>query len=200
MVSNFQVFKTSGKLETNSYYLTIDGVDYVVDPGKGIGMYLDSNKKYNVLITHGHYDHIAGILELNVGKIFISPEDSENLKTPSLNLSLFFDELFSVDVEWYNIDEYFTTIVAPGHTLGSRIILIEGHIFTGDVVFSNTIGRVDLYLDKDLAIRMREEMKKVIRNLREHFKNLPRESKICPGHGEIVSLKRLFEINPFFKL
>jgi len=199
MIENLKVFKTSGELQTNSYSFTINGIDYIVDPGKGIGNYVDKTKTYDVIITHGHYDHIAGLKEINVGKIYISPEDSECLSNPSLNLSIFFDEIFSIDYKWYNIDEYFETILAPGHTAGSRIIIINGHLFTGDVVFSDTIGRVDLYIDKEKAKKMREEMKKTIENLRRIFKTFPDDWKICPGHENQTTIKRLFEINPFFK-
>ncbi|MGQ9856113.1 MAG: MBL fold metallo-hydrolase [Fervidobacterium sp.] len=197
-ISDLKTYKTSGEFETNTYVFTIDGITYVVDPGIGAGKYLDG-VKCDVILTHGHYDHIAGLSEIEYEKVYISPEDSEALTDPSINLSLFFDTQFSLDLDWYNLDKYFNTVFAPGHTKGSRIVLFEGVIFTGDVVFSNSIGRVDLYIDENEKAKMREEMKKTIYSLRNFFKTLPQDWYICPGHGEIVTIKRLFELNPFFK-
>ncbi|MFN3328997.1 MAG: MBL fold metallo-hydrolase, partial [Fervidobacterium pennivorans] len=98
------------------------------------------------------------LTEVKVKKLFISPEDSRCLYEPSENLSVLFDEHFSMNIQWYNIDEYFNTIPAPGHTEGSRIITFDGYIFTGDVVFSNTVGRADLYYDQSKRKTMKIEM------------------------------------------
>lgn len=198
-INNLKIFKTSGNLETNTYVFNIKDELYIIDPGVGIGKYLDEDCEYNVLITHGHYDHIGGLTEVKVKKLFISPEDSRCLSEPSENLSILFNEHFSTDLKWYNIDEYFSTIPAPGHTEGSRIITFDGYVFTGDVVFSNTVGRADLHYDQSKRKIMKIEMIKTIKYLNEIFKSYPSDCLICPGHGEIVSIEKLFTSNPFFK-
>lgn len=198
-IDNLEIFKTSGNFETNTYVFNIKDEFYIIDPGVGIGKYLDKDCEYNVLITHGHYDHIGGLTEVKVKKLFISPEDSRCLSNPSENLSTLFDKYFVVDIKWYNIDEYFSTIPAPGHTEGSRIILFDNYIFTGDVVFSNTVGRADLYYDQSKRKTMKIEMIKTIKHLNDFFKTLPISWLLCPGHGEIVSIEKLFNLNPFFK-
>ena len=198
-IEDIEVFKTSGDFETNTYKFSIDGLTYIVDPGFGIENYVDNKEKVDVLITHGHYDHISGLSKLNIERVYISPEDSVALTDPTSNLSALFTEPFSFEIEWYNIDEYFQTVFAPGHTPGSRIIIFDGAIFTGDVVFSSSIGRVDLYIDKSEHVKMRKQMTTTIKQLRDLFKTLPQDWYICPGHGEIVTIERLFRINPFFK-
>jgi|BenlonsequeITSRD_1030534.scaffolds.fasta_scaffold00146_52 glyoxylase-like metal-dependent hydrolase (beta-lactamase superfamily II) len=198
-LSQIEILKTSGEFETSTYKFNLDGITYLIDPGFGIGGKVKKDRQVDVIITHGHYDHISGLPEIDFDRIYISPEDSIALTDPISNLSAFFTEPFAFEVEWYNIDEYFQTIVAPGHTPGSRIIIFEGVIFTGDVVFSNSIGRVDLYVDKLEQAEMRKQMTATIKRLRGLFKTLPEDWYICPGHGDIVTIKRLFEINPFFK-
>jgi len=71
-----------------------------------------------------------------------------------------------MDISWYNIDEYFHTIFAPGHTPGSRIVVFDGVLFTGDTVFSNTIGRSDL----GVIPGQQRVMSKTIKNLSKIFK------------------------------
>ncbi len=193
--NDLRIFNTSGELQVNTYVFDLHGITYVVDPGKGIGKYMDKSVKYDVIITHGHYDHIAGVRELNVDRLYISPEDSAFLKEPRLNLSRFFDDIVSMDISWYNIDEYFHTILAPGHTPGSRIVVFDGVLFTGDTVFSNTIGRSDL----GVILGQQRAMSKTIKNISKIFKQFPKEWYVCPGHGDIVTLEKLFRINPFFK-
>jgi len=100
-----------------------------------------------------------------------------------------------MDISWYNIDEYFHTIFAPGHTPGSRIVVFDGVLFTGDTVFSNTIGRSDL----GVILGQQRAMSKTIKNISKIFKQFPKEWYVCPGHGDIVTLEKLFRINPFFK-
>lgn len=198
-ISNFMVFQTSGELMTNTYVFQIEGINYIVDPGKGIGKYIDTQKNYEVLLTHGHYDHIAGLEEIKINRLYISSEDSVCLSDPSSNLSILFNTFFSTNIQWYNIDNYFKTIPSPGHTSGSRVIIFDGFIFTGDVVFADTIGRVDLYLDTSMRKVMHIEMKRTLANLKEVFRKLPQNWKVCPGHGEMVELSNLFLLNPYFK-
>ncbi|MEN3041776.1 MAG: MBL fold metallo-hydrolase [Fervidobacterium sp.] len=199
IMRNFKVFQTSGELRTNTYLLSTNGVNYIIDPGKGVSEFVQLDTQYQVILTHGHYDHISGLNEIRPQKLYISNEESVYLSDPYLNLSILFGELFSIDIRWYNVDEYFQVIPAPGHTYGSRVIIFDGFIFTGDVVFIDTIGRVDLYLDNSVRRKMREEMKNTVSVLREKFKKLPQDWIVCPGHGNIFELRELFKLNPFFK-
>lgn len=191
---NYQVFKTSGVLQTNSYIFEKNEKTYVVDPGSGIGNYIDNSKEVYVLLTHGHFDHIMGLNEINVKKVYISPEDKEMLFHSKLNYSTIVGnpfEYYNID-KIKNIDEHFYTIKTPGHTLGSRVIIIEDLIFTGDTVFCETIGRSDLSGSK-------EKMIETIKKLNEIFKNMDESYKILPGHMSQCTLKTLFNKNPYFK-
>lgn len=183
--------KTSGFISTNTYIFEKNGMTYVVDPGYGISKYL-KDEKVNVLLTHGHYDHISGLPELNVNEVYISEEDSEMLHDPNKNFSFLFGKDFVFRGKVKNIDEYFSTIESPGHTIGSRIIIVDDVIFTGDTVFCNTIGRSDLGGSKEL-------MNETVKNLNKLFSKLDENMLILPGHENICKISDLFRINPFFK-
>ncbi|SHH55057.1 MBL fold metallo-hydrolase [Thermosipho atlanticus] len=188
---NFKLIKTSGFLATNTYIFEKDGITYVVDPGYGIGNYL-KDKPVIALLTHGHFDHIAGLPELNLIDVYISDEDKEMLYDAEKNFSYLFGQKFIFEGDTKNIDELFDTIKAPGHTLGSRIVIHGNLIFTGDTIFCSTIGRSDLGGSKKL-------MNETIKKLNKKFLEFLEDMLILPGHENICKVSELFKINPFFK-
>lgn len=196
-----KLLRTSGHFQTNSYWLELETGILVIDPGMGIVSKLQEffgnsdSFELDVALTHAHYDHVSGIPELRVSRLFVSNEDCPLLRSPELNLSAAFGDPLTVETPCLDIDQQFSTIPAPGHTPGSRVLVFEGYIFTGDVVFSNTVGRSDL----SSLPNAREVMVETLKRLRDFFLGLPPNWLVLPGHGEVVSLEKLFTINPFFK-
>ncbi|QTA38813.1 MBL fold metallo-hydrolase [Thermosipho ferrireducens] len=184
------LIKTSGIFMTNTYIFEYKNRLHVVDPGKGIGDFV--KEKVVVLLTHGHFDHILGLSELNIESVFVSLEDRELLQDPIANFSQFFNQPFVYEGKIENIDDYIETIKVPGHTIGSRIIRVNNYVFTGDTVFCNTIGRSDLGGSKKL-------MEETIRSLNGLFRKWSPDYVILPGHENICTLKELLKVNPFFK-
>ena len=120
-------------LETN------EGVS-VVDPGeaKPILDYLDKNNKIlkDILITHHHFDHTAGVPELeNIisGSIY-GPKNSYDLINEEVSEGDSFDSL----------GIRFEIIEVPGHTLDHIAFFNKENniLFCGDTLFAGGCGRV----------------------------------------------------------
>ncbi len=80
---------------------------------------------------------------------------------------------------------------APGHTEGSTIYLAGDAAFTGDVLFSGTIGRTDLPGGDDLVMA---------RTLRDVVVRLPAGTRVLPGHGRATTMAVELHHNPFLNL
>jgi len=164
-------------------------------------------KEIFIINTHCHYDHIGNdekILEklhknFNT-KIFICEHDKETIlnKDGSKILNYLFNEdvpeineemiNFISDNTLINIGETNLKIIStPGHTYGSISIYEEKtkSLFTGDLIFRDTIGRSD-FVDGNFEL----QKKSIEKILNIDFKNL------CPGHGEIgnfMSAQRVYK-------
>jgi glyoxylase-like metal-dependent hydrolase (beta-lactamase superfamily II) len=178
-------------LSTNTY---IVNDEIIIDPGIGIGKYLEEDKKYNIYLTHAHFDHIAGIEEINYEKIFIHPADVELLKSSEKNLSTFMNKEISHDGDWEDITKQkYEVIHTPGHTPGSCVIIIENYIFTGDTIFEDSIGRTDF------PSSSQDDMIESLKKMLKYFLNAPQENIIAPGHMDVVTVKELLEKNPYLR-
>ncbi|KAF2955773.1 MBL fold metallo-hydrolase [Marinitoga sp. 38H-ov] len=189
---------------TNSYIIQKNRTIIVIDPGKGINIinnYLDIEgyKNKGILITHTHFDHIYGLNELKDFNIFIPEKEEEGLKNPAKNLIYLINEEIEFKVNhniiyegYHNIgDLKFIATYFPGHTPGSMVYDFGDFIFTGDFIFSNSIGRTDLpYGDEKLMFKSIDKFKKYIKS---------KEGKtiIFPGHMDICNINYLIENNLF---
>ncbi len=156
-------FLLNGQLATyaNCYGILTDKAAIVVDPGECTANIVDflknnADKTRLILITHAHYDHIGGALKLRQEtgvKIAIGKNEEFALSDRAFNLS----GRFTSPIPAFNADyivedeEEFTvgdiTVKAfetPGHTVGGMCYLIEDCLFSGDMLFYETVGRVDL--------------------------------------------------------
>ncbi len=157
---------TLGPIENNTYLISDpasrDAV--VIDPSFNIQGVLEQiteqklRVKY-ILLTHAHFDHIAGVNELRKAL-----PDKPVIGLHSLDLALwrergkalaygfqldplpdpdhFLDDGESLSVGGFHIDILYT----PGHSPGHVVFSIPDvqAIFCGDVIFAGSIGRTDL--------------------------------------------------------
>lgn len=112
-----------------------------------------------ILLTHGHYDHIAW-LELLIEKFpevkcYIHEEEIIFLKDTSYNYSQYYSTKLELDDKYlWNIKTFkdgeninwIEIIHTPGHTIGSSCFFIPGEnmCFSWDTLFANWYWRYDL--------------------------------------------------------
>ncbi len=196
-----------GHIHSNCYMISSEKAAIVIDPGFNNLLVTDflcqsSNKERLILLTHGHFDHIGGALELRNTtdtKIAIGRLDGYALSDTHFNLSDKFHaklKPFSADVllddnEIIKIgDVTIKTIYSPGHTKGGVCYLIQNNLFSGDTLFYRSIGRTDFY-DGDY-----NEIEKSIKNL---YTTLPDDTVVFPGHGEKTTIGQEKSENPFVR-
>ena len=82
----------------------------------------------------------------------------------------------------------FDVIDVPGHSAGHVAYHVDGKLFSGDLLFEQSVGRVDLPGGDWQALL------DSIRGLLDRFGP---ETEVYPGHGPITTLGRELETNPF---
>ncbi len=153
-----------GDLDTNCYILIKDNKCLIIDPGdeyNKIKEVIGNNEIVGVIITHHHFDHIGALDKFNKDLIL----DRNNLEEKE-----------------YNIDNFkFEIIHTPGHKEDCITIYFkeENIMFTGDFLFKDAIGRIDLPGGNH------RDMFNSLNKIKEYNKNI----KIYPGHGDSTYLK-----------
>ena len=119
----------------------------------------------DILLTHHHYDHIAGVpaLKAATGAMVIgAAADAHRL--PPLDLAL--SPGMSVTLGRHTAK----VIDVPGHTVGHVAFLFDGYAFTGDSLMAGGCGR----LFEGTPAQMWDSLQQLMA--------LPDETLICSGH------------------
>jgi hydroxyacylglutathione hydrolase len=200
---------TVGPVQENSFLIRRDGGDHalLVDPGEeapkllgaieALGVTLDA-----ILLTHCHFDHVGAVAP--VAKATGAPVYCPELEVPILQDIMAyvpwpgFGPFESHDPEHtvaggerlqlagFDIDVLFT----PGHSPGHVTYAFDGEnaLFSGDVLFQQSIGRTDLP-GGDHATLLQS-----IATLLDRFDD---ETVVHPGHMGLTTLGRERATNPF---
>jgi len=184
---NIQI-QPMGPYETNCYIATIDNKDFIIDPGVGATKWVLQNVTNPVAIlnTHGHFDHIWSNDELSKklniplycpkDDCFMLQNDPLGRGAPKSTADYEMEHDQKIILEGIEITFHFF----PGHTPGCSAIQIENNLFSGDFIFSGSIGRVDFPFSSP------EDMKNSINKVllwKDDF-------VIYPGHGGRTTLER----------
>lgn len=197
-----------GPYGTNCYLIhgTEEGKCLLVDPadaGARLVRQLESMGLVPeaVLLTHGHYDHILAVPELQKRwsdlPVYCHPFDIPKEKTE------------------YDMGQVFPTVAAfsnvlplqegqtlclmgleikvlhtPGHTPGSVTFQVGDVLFTGDTLFYESIGRTD-FAGGDI-----EQMSRSLARLRD----LAGDWHVLPGHDSPTVMSHERKNNPYLQM
>lgn len=197
-----------GPIEVNNY-LVIDEktkdavlIDAGGDLDKTVRLAKDNNAhiKY-ILNTHGHFDHTAGdydIREKAGAKVLMHESDLYFVNNIKDHLALYNMPQYEIPkIDEYIQDEQIISvgnlqikvIHTPGHSEGSVCFLIDNHLFSGDTLFADEVGRTDLPGGSFEKLRDSVINKLFI---------LDESIKVYPGHGPITSIGHEKKNNPYF--
>jgi glyoxylase-like metal-dependent hydrolase (beta-lactamase superfamily II) len=155
-----------------------------------------------ILITHGHIDHVGGALKLKRltgAPILLNQNDVELLAmmeeqaswvgvpTPSVAPP---DESLK-DGLVVGLERYPAQVIhTPGHTQGSVCLHFAplNLLFAGDTLFAGSIGRTDL---------PGGDFPQIIRSIHSKLLVLPEETRVIAGHGPATSIGEERDSNPF---
>jgi hydroxyacylglutathione hydrolase len=200
-------------IEVNTYILADEsGKCAVIDCGcyddaefNRLKKFMEKKNLTPVLLldTHCHLDHIFGnamfLKEFGIKPLSHQLEEENRIDAPD-HAKLFGLRMdippeparFLNDSETISFgNESLDIIHVPGHSAGSLAFFSQagGVIFTGDALFSGSIGRTDL---------PGGNFETLIRSISSRIFTLPAATIVYPGHGEGSSVDAEMKTNPYF--
>lgn len=199
---------TLGVCATNCYFLYKEGTNRAIfidpaDQGATIYQKLQDTgfEVAAILLTHGHFDHICGLEELQKRsgvKVYAYEGEKELLGNTGMNLSSDFGKECTVSADVYLKDKEkvtiedmtFEVIATPGHTSGSCCFYFEEDkiLISGDTLFLESVGRTDFPTGSAGTL---------VRSIKERLLCLPEDVKVYPGHGPSTTIGNEAQYNPF---
>jgi hydroxyacylglutathione hydrolase len=202
---------TVGPVQENCYFVRQAGSDVavVVDPGEEAARLLDAKEALGIetieaiLITHCHFDHVGAVKALHdaTGAAVYVPELERDWLA---NIDAYTPPGFgpferceadhtvaggeTLELAGLTFDVRFTPGHSPGHVTYS--VRGEDALFSGDVLFQGSVGRVDLP-GGDWAT-----LASSIESLIDEF---PAQATVYPGHMGVTTLGDERATNPFLR-
>jgi hydroxyacylglutathione hydrolase len=196
-----------GPIGTNCYVVRADRQAteaVIVDPGADaaelrLRLARDGLRCVAILVTHTHYDHIGAVAELaeateapvyapdGEADVLERPEDvyapmGIHLRGRRPDVRLQGDETLDV------AGIHFESMLVPGHSPAHLAFAAEGAVFSGDVLFAGSVGRVDL---------PGGDWDTLLASIRSMAERLPPETVVHPGHGPATTIGDELAHNPF---
>ena len=200
---------TVGPVQENCHIARRDGAReaVVIDPGDEAERLLGAIAALElevaaILLTHTHFDHVGAVApvakatgaEVWVPAIekFVLDDINSFVPWPGFGPFESYDAEHTLEggekleLAGFVIDVIFTPGHSPGHVTFS--IPDEQAIFSGDVLFQGSVGRVDL---------PGGDWPTLLESIRALVDALPEETAVYPGHMGLTSLGAERATNPF---
>jgi glyoxylase-like metal-dependent hydrolase (beta-lactamase superfamily II) len=203
---------TVGPVQENCFVVREQGADraVIIDPGdeadrilKAVGD-LGIETVEAILVTHTHFDHIGAVAP--VAKATGAPVYCPELETRVLENIMDY-------VPWPGFGPFesyepehtvkggeqlelagltFDVIFTPGHSPGHVTYALAGApaVFSGDVLFQGSVGRVDL---------PGGDWPTLLRSIESLLETFPEDTTVYPGHMGVTTLGRERDTNPFLQ-
>ena len=204
-----KIMMLSDNIASENSYMIIQKNDVIIiDPGfngEAILKIIDDKELtiLSVLLTHGHYDHIRDLRVLKdkgTYPLYIHELEQDFLLNNNLNGSHYFNGNFTLkkdqtvltykDNDVLSFNEISLQVFhTPGHTKGSSCFLLKNNLFSGDTLFSDSIGR------SDLETGSMKDLKKSLQRLSDKISN---EVMVFPGHNEQSLMSSIKKSNRIF--
>jgi glyoxylase-like metal-dependent hydrolase (beta-lactamase superfamily II) len=203
---------TVGPVQENCFVVRQPGSAsaVIVDPGDEAERLLRALEELGIqsveaiLVTHTHFDHVGALAP--VARATGAPVYCPELETQVLaNIMDFVPWPGFGPFESYEADHTvaggetldlaglaFEVMFTPGHSPGhvTYALLGEDAVFSGDVLFQGSVGRVDL---------PGGDWPTLLRSIESLVDRFPEETTVYPGHMGITTLGRERATNPFLR-
>jgi glyoxylase-like metal-dependent hydrolase (beta-lactamase superfamily II) len=151
-----------------------------------------------ILVTHADVDHIAGVAALAEGtgaEVWAPAGEVEALRTGGTrggypvaphdpaHVVAGGDEIEVAGIAFEVVD-------VPGHSAGHIAFHHDGELFSGDLLFAGSVGRVDL---------PGGDWETLLASVRSLLDRFPPDTVVHPGHGPSTTLGRELQTNPFLR-
>lgn len=203
---------TVGGVQENCFFVRAkdSNTALIVDPGEEAERLIDAIEKLGIeevaaiLVTHTHFDHIGAVAP-------VAKATGAKVWCPEIEVPVLADIMAFVPwpgfgpYESYNadhtvkggetlelggltLDVHFTPGHSPGHV--TYAVRDENALFSGDVLFQGSVGRVDL---------PGGDWPTLLRSIESLLDAYPEEATVYPGHGPLTTLGRERATNPFLR-